>query len=35
MAMGGNRGLILAGIGAALVLAVTLLAYRTPNVRAL
>jgi len=31
MAMGGNRGLIIAGIGAALVLAVTLSAYRTPT----
>jgi hypothetical protein len=31
MAMGGNRGLIIAGVGTALVLAVTLLAYRTPT----
>jgi Peptidase family M28 len=31
MAMGGNRGLILAGAGTALLLAVTLLAYRTPS----
>jgi Peptidase family M28 len=31
MAMGSNRGLIIAGIGAALVLAITLLAYRTPT----
>ena len=30
MAMDGSRGLIIAGMGAALVLAVTLLAYRTP-----
>jgi hypothetical protein len=30
MAMGGNRGLIIAGVGAALLLALTLLAYRTP-----
>jgi hypothetical protein len=30
MATDGNRGLIIAGVGAALVVAVTLLAYRTP-----
>jgi hypothetical protein len=30
MAIGKNRGLIIAGIGAALILAVTLAAYRTP-----
>jgi hypothetical protein len=31
MAMDGNRGLTIAGVGAALVLAVTLWAYRTPT----